>query len=111
MILDTQGMGVIPMCDCGLPAKVQAVYPTFFQKDTPYQHFLGYSKQSGRCRMGMCCEMKDRKMPQEDEAVQVYDELVVHNMELESHVAVLDEQVEGLQWELEELKVAYLENI
>ncbi|CAN1798324.1 hypothetical protein LINPERHAP1_LOCUS21651 [Linum perenne] len=28
-ILDTRGMGVIPMCDCGLLANVKAVYPTF----------------------------------------------------------------------------------
>ncbi|CAN1762251.1 hypothetical protein LINPERHAP1_LOCUS8279, partial [Linum perenne] len=62
MIPDTRGMGVIPMCDYGLPAKVKAVHPTFFQKDTTYQHFLGYLKERGKCRMAMWCKVMDRKM-------------------------------------------------
>ncbi|CAN1768697.1 hypothetical protein LINPERHAP1_LOCUS10772, partial [Linum perenne] len=96
-IPDTRGMGVIPMCDCGLTAKVKAVYPTFHQKDTKYKHFLGCPKESGRCRMVMWCEMKDRNMVEDKEISEVYDELVVLNMELESHVEVLGDQVEGLQ--------------
>ncbi|CAN1139419.1 hypothetical protein LINPERPRIM_LOCUS24062, partial [Linum perenne] len=44
-------MGVIPMCDCSLPAKVYKVYPKFAGSHTPYQYFLGCRKTENRCRM------------------------------------------------------------
>ncbi|CAN1147994.1 hypothetical protein LINPERPRIM_LOCUS37821, partial [Linum perenne] len=52
--------GVIPMCECGLPAKVLAVYPEWAQRHTPYRYFLGCRKESGRCRMTMWCKLGER---------------------------------------------------
>ncbi|CAN1174022.1 hypothetical protein LINPERHAP2_LOCUS31031, partial [Linum perenne] len=93
MTPDDRGMGVIPMCDCGLPTKVQAVHPTFFQKHTTHQHFLGCPKEEGKCGMAMWCQMMDmHAQPEQRERAQVYDELVEQNLELESHLARLDEE-------------------
>ncbi|CAN1156808.1 hypothetical protein LINPERHAP2_LOCUS21169, partial [Linum perenne] len=72
-----RGMGVIPMCDCCLPAKVYKVYPKFAGSPTPYQYFLGCRKTKNRCRMVMWCKLRDRNAPVEDDAVEVYDHLVL----------------------------------
>ncbi|CAN1130130.1 hypothetical protein LINPERHAP2_LOCUS19892, partial [Linum perenne] len=74
------------MCECGLPAKVLAVYPEFAHRHTPYRHFLGCRKKTGRCRMTMWCKLGERGKSEEEEGVEVYDELVLKNMDLEADI-------------------------
>ncbi|CAN1750245.1 hypothetical protein LINPERHAP1_LOCUS3988, partial [Linum perenne] len=106
---DTGGKIVIPLCNCGLPATVQAVHPPAAQKHTPYQHFLGCSKKTRRCRMTMWCKLKDRKRPEEEGGVQVYGELVIRNMELESNIGALEDHIETIKWKTAELKASYFD--
>ncbi|CAN1139063.1 Methionine gamma-lyase [Linum perenne] len=65
IIADTRGKKIIPMCNCGLPATVQSVYTVAAQKHTPFNHFLGCPKKTGRCHMAMWCKVRDRKKPKE----------------------------------------------
>ncbi|CAN1128543.1 hypothetical protein LINPERHAP1_LOCUS22893, partial [Linum perenne] len=40
--------------------------------------------------MTMWCKLKDRKRPEEEGGVEVYDELVIRIMELDSQIGVLE---------------------
>ncbi|CAN1771776.1 hypothetical protein LINPERHAP1_LOCUS11993, partial [Linum perenne] len=90
---DIREMKVLPMCDCGLPAKVLRVSPSFAATRTPYPYYLGCRKTSNKCRLVMWCKLRNRNAPEEDEGVEVYDQLVVKNMELEDCIEDMDKQI------------------
>ncbi|CAN1185273.1 hypothetical protein LINPERPRIM_LOCUS39078 [Linum perenne] len=104
---DIHGMRVLPMCHCRLPAKVHRVYPKSAATRTPYPYFLGCRKTSNKCSLVMWCKLRNRNAPEEDDGVEVFDHLVLKNMELEECIEDMDKQIETLKFQIKETK-AYL---